>query len=380
MDPLVALRSAIAAKLQPVLVRGGQVVDDNEIASAEALRFPPVPGISEEETDVPLSTETRFESKDPETRPLDLRTVYNCWITRDLNVTNYITVSAERGIFNLKFLERTDLLTWLEGASEDSENIITEGKKQVKSKQGESESKAGGKKELDPTLRAVYDKERTLVDHNTVLRGAKKISFASVSTECRQKIIFPYKSAAKTGKPVQSTTTKGSGASADDAKSRKKEPIIILSPSASALLNMANVKQFFEQGRFEYQPSASGAANIQYITRKSQKLGGQIRLVVVNSVDRFKPEYWDRVVAVFVTGQPWQLKPYKWSDPHVLFQQVLGFSLVFKGDPLPPTLKQWNVDVIPIDRNHRFKDSELVERIWDKIEYNLHKRGYKGRR
>lgn len=382
-DPLIVLRSAIAAETKPKLIDGtGSETDD--ITKAESLEFSSVPGISEGTIKFPLDQETRFESKDPESKMLDLRTVYNCYVTREMGMTEYITESGERGIYNLKFLERTDLITWLEGASSESDYIKPAKSSAVSSAKDVAVDKksSGGSlkrpREVDPELQRIYDHERSLIDHNIALRGNKMISFESVSTECRSKIIGEYKSKSKASQKSSSSTTNAVPAPAtrESSSKQRKDPIIILSPSASALLNMQNVKQFLENGVYEYNQSMSGLSDVNYVKRTSTRLGGTVKLLVVNSVEKFKPEYWDRVVGVFVTGQPWQLKPYKWSDPNVLFQKVQGFALVFKGDPVPPTLKQWNVDVVPIDRNQRFKDSEVVERIWDKIETALKKRGY----
>lgn len=380
MDSLTTLRAAISTKIVPELRDGSDnTIDD--ITKAETLHFSPVPGVSDQETTLQLNAETRFESKDATSNFIDLRTVYNCWITKDLNVTDYINISAERNIKNLKFLERTDLLTWLEGASNESDNIkpLPSGvptTKRATTTAVAVEPEPKKKRIMDPLLQQIYDQERTLVDHNTALRGNKMIDFTAVSNECRDKIIMPFK---KNGSARKSTATSAAPGSSSASSKKHKEPIILLSPSASALLNMSNAKEFFENGVYNSQTMSSGVANLQFISRSSPRIGN-VRFVVVDSVEKFKPAYWDRVVAVFVTGQPWQLKPYKWSDPDTLFQRVLGFALVFKGDPLPPTLNQWNVDVIQVDRTQRFRDRELVEKIWDKLEQFLTKRGYPVRR
>lgn len=142
---------------------------------------------------------------------------------------------------------------------------------------------------------------------------------------------------------------------------------------------MSNVKQFLEDAQFVPQMKSSGSANLQMITRNSPRLGS-FKFVVVDSVDRFtRPEYWDRVVAVFVTGQAWQFKQYLWSDPNMLFQKVAGFCLTYAGDPVQPIVNQWNVDVIPIDRNQRFRDREVSEMIWGKVEKWMVAKGWNPR-
>ncbi len=67
--------------------------------------------------------------------------------------------------------------------------------------------------------------------------------------------------------------------------------------------------------------------------------GGQARAsaqryYVVDSVEalnKFGADAWDRVVCVLTTGQVWQFRPYKWSEPRVLFhhgEYLLGSASV----------------------------------------------------
>lgn len=47
-----------------------------------------------------------------------------------------------------------------------------------------------------------------------------------------------------------------------------------------------------------------------------------VKYFVVDGVEalaKFGNDAWDRVVAVLTTGQAWQFKPYKWSEPRTLF-------------------------------------------------------------
>lgn len=46
------------------------------------------------------------------------------------------------------------------------------------------------------------------------------------------------------------------------------------------------------------------------------------RYFVVDSTEalaKFGADAWDRVVCVMTTGQAWQFRPYKWSEPKTLF-------------------------------------------------------------
>ncbi len=48
----------------------------------------------------------------------------------------------------------------------------------------------------------------------------------------------------------------------------------------------------------------------------------QLTYYVVDSVEalsKFGTDAWDRVVCVMTTGQAWQFKTYRWSEPKTLF-------------------------------------------------------------
>lgn len=115
------------------------------------------------------------------------------------------------------------------------------------------------------------------------------------------------------------------------------------------------------------------------LVRHSKRFNKDIKFVVVSNVEKFfvKPEYWDRVVAVFTTGQEWQFKNYKVNQPNLLFQKVKGFYVNYSGDSVPSNVKNWNVQVISLDRNQRFKDRQISEFLWETIERFMLSRGYK---
>lgn len=360
-DALQALRAAISEGSSLDLLAGEDIVP---LSDAKILRI----STHAKPLEFDLDAETAFESQEPRQEFISLRAVVNCWLTRDLSVADYIEQSDESGIRNLKFLERTALSEWLEGSTDECEYIKTDGRSQVSISD-----------EKDEQLKEFLSHERALLDHNSVLRGSKKINFSNVAHQCHRQIIVEYqkrqKSEDSSGPPAKSSHS-ANGSSLPPLKpGRNKDPIILLSPSPSSLLNMGNVKEFMETRNFEPALKGSTDAAFQRISRQSALIG-KVRFVVTDSVAQFKPEYWDRVVAVFVTGQSWQLRQYKWSDANTLFHHVLGFALLYKGDPVPDLLKQWNVKIEYLDRTKRFRDREVVERIWEQIEAYMVARGW----
>jgi parafibromin len=182
-DPLLRLRQAISSG-KSFIPSASADVGSAEVALAQAshLVFP------ELDVALPIDSATRFISND---KPVDLRSIYFAWLNRELAIPEYnasattlndeLTAAGSAGkVQNLGFIERLDLITWLEGASEESEYI--------KPLAGDAEAaaapaaKAGapstaqirsGKGTMDPRLASIYDSERRMGDRNTVLRGIK---------------------------------------------------------------------------------------------------------------------------------------------------------------------------------------------------------------
>ena len=169
---------------------------------------------------------------------------------------------------------------------------------------------------------------------------------------------------------------------------RRPDPIILLSPSASSLLRMANARSFLEDGKFIPADSGASATSMLHVQRiiKGVEPNRPMRFILVEGPEQFKPEYWNRIVAVFTTGQTWQFKNYKWSNPSDLFKHTLGVYVGWRGDQVPDNVKDWGHRIINmgIDRwrgeGHdasRFRDKEVVEHIWKSIEENMLSKGWR---
>jgi parafibromin len=110
-----------------------------------------------------------------------------------------------------------------------------------------------------------------------------------------------------------------------------------------------------------------------------------MRFILVDSPEQFKPEYWGRVVAVFTTGQTWQFKSYKWSNPTDLFRHTLGIYVGWRGEQPPDAVRGWGRGVLSIllDKWNpaggiasRWRDREVVEAVWKSIEDNMRHKGW----
>ena len=154
-------------------------------------------------------------------------------------------------------------------------------------------------------------------------------------------------------------------------------PIIVVPPNSSALLNLFNVKQFLEDMNYvSYEeikrknPNETKPEYV-YVTHKKHPILGDVRFKVVDSVLSFDDATWDRVVAVVVSGQAWQLKGWKWSTPAEIFAHVKGLYLYFDDAKLSDQIKGWNVVALPIKPQSRNKDILQAHEVWKQIDNHL---------
>ena len=194
-DPLLALRQSIVNGSPPILTTSASIESPTEdLAQATHLTF-----TAQNTVSYTLSTPTRFVSSE---KAVDLRSIYFAWQHKDDPIPDYIASAQalndalasseeneEARVKNLVFVERLDLITWLEGSSDDSEYI--------KALEGESAaaqnavgaqaisgitgaaaslvSQAGIRvaRNRNPVLQAIYNNERRMSDRNSILRGIK---------------------------------------------------------------------------------------------------------------------------------------------------------------------------------------------------------------
>lgn len=213
-DALLSLRRAIAAQALPSPTTSADVSTASEgitddLAQASHLFFTqPVPPHT-----IPLNTPTRFVSAASNDTPVDLRSIYFAWLKKDVAIPEYIASAQQvnevlkshkkpvdesgrqEQILNLVFVERLDLITWLEGASDDSEyikplegaaaaaaaaaptaavpEVAAAAAAPVPTAPTAAAPGARPAKVIDPRLQEIYNGERKLGDRNTVLRGIK---------------------------------------------------------------------------------------------------------------------------------------------------------------------------------------------------------------
>lgn len=149
--------------------------------------------------------------------------------------------------------------------------------------------------------------------------------------------VSQLKAAAKGGKgqaaPNSAANAPQSGSKPGNKKARVF-PIIMVSSSPTALLTLHNIKKFLEESIYESaeaakQRNGGKTEDMIPIYRRTTQIGAggkevetRVKYFAVDGVDalgKFGPDAWDRVVCVMTTGQEWQFKPYRWTEPKQLF-------------------------------------------------------------
>ncbi|KAJ5907633.1 hypothetical protein N7495_000315 [Penicillium taxi] len=458
-DPLLSLRRAIASGNLPTPTTSSEHSDQDatdDLAKATHLYFSQPVSQS-----LLLTTPTRFISSTTDS-PVDLRSIFFAWQKKDVAIPEYI-VSAqelsealkqkeqqepgkEETVQNLVFVERLDLITWLEGASDDSEYIkplegvaaaadaaaTAVGATQADPSTATGAGAAGissapsgapgsapvgsqvgrAQKQIDPQLQAIYAAEWKVGDRNTLLRGTRPTDFSFVRKSTESFLGSRSRSGQSGAKPSSKSSAMVPAPSAglsmpSSRKSNSRpDPIILLSPSASSLIRMSNIKSFLQDGVFvpPDHPTLSTSTEANFMElrrpmRASNPNGGPLasasagrgnkptKFILVDGTTNFKPEYWSRLVAVFTTGQAWQFKSYKWSNPPDLFKHATGVYVGWRDEEPPSSVKGWGHGVrsFAVERwddksglngTGRWRDREIVEGIWMAIEEGMQARGW----
>ncbi|KAI1108949.1 RNA pol II accessory factor, Cdc73 family-domain-containing protein [Nemania sp. NC0429] len=404
-DPLLLLRQSIASG-SAIIPTASDEASAAEVSLSQAthLTFTSPARIS-----LSIDTPTRFVSNDT---PVDLRSIYFAWLNREVAIPEYNSYASQLNqdlggkaqVHKFAYIEKLDLITWLEGASEESECIkplaadkdgtasaataALASKGAAAPTAGAAASGRSGKGSLDPRLASIYNSERKMGNRNSVLRGIKPTDFSHVRK-------FAALFMAKKPLHPSSSNIPSNPALASHQKQKRPDPIILLSPSASSLLRMSNIKSFLETCQYvppnSLTANSSTMANMLHINRIMKDIDANrpMRFILVEGTEQFKPEYWNRVVAIFTTGQTWQFKNYKWSNPNELFRHVPGIYVGWRGEQPPESVRTWGHRVmnVAVDRwsnpgtttvdSSRWRDREAVEGIWKAIENNMRSKGWK---
>ncbi|CAO0803700.1 unnamed protein product [Mucor circinelloides] len=374
VDPLSLLReSTISNKPVSLLDESGQPV--TTISDAKTIQFN-----NDDKTSFPRDTPTNFKktnAADNETYTLE--TLIFLVQNAQLDNSAYFKECRARGIEHVSIVDRRKILDYLTGKVDQSPNVTTANKQEKRSRGGEAGGQGqgqGGADDEDVTMqdasstkkqkttplksddsiklvKEVLAREREIMTRSSVLKGTK--NFTHAINLARQLVLgkdVPASSSSAAGrpsgtqksgqpgasgqKPSSSNSIKPTAKSATIAakgqklSSKDRIPLIIVPAAPTAKFTLYNIKQFLEdQAYVDSQVlREEGLKKPERVTVERKKANGQVvPYHIVDSVSQFKQTDWDRVCCVFVAGQLWQFKGWKWEKPVELFSNGKDISL-----------------------------------------------------
>lgn len=97
--------------------------------------------------------------------------------------------------------------------------------------------------------------------------------------------------------------------------------------------------------------------------------GREVTFDVYDSVTNFTDSRWSRVVAVFVNGNDWQFRDWKFGNQkRELFARVRAYYIHFEGTRPPPSISGWKVVRFTIPRYKRHNDQSIQTQFWQDLE------------
>ncbi|KAG9073694.1 accessory factor associated with RNA polymerase II, partial [Ceratobasidium sp. 370] len=372
-DVLNALRDATTSG-RPITFLDGNVPSNSLTPATTHIVLSPT-------VTVPRNKPTRFRrsasstATDPDANPgefVSIEALLLLWTLKSASAGDYMR-QARAVPGYVAITERKGIVEWLEGKRAEHGNIVPIGgasdtppgspQRQSPSKPAAAASSSASaprkEKREHPFNQADFEvckriklQEIELQDRNSVLRGIKVNNFSNVKglIQTRQKAKEPVKGA-PAARPDAKVGAK---------KAKNMHPIIVIPSSPTSLITMYNVKKFLEESTFEPSEVAKArsqgegnlkAEDVVALVRRRAETEQLIKYYVVDSVEALSKfatggggDVWDRVVCVLTTGQQWQFKPYKWSEPRQLFHNVKGIYIKWRNDT--SQVKDWNVSTL----------------------------------
>ncbi|CAO3700655.1 unnamed protein product [Rhizopus stolonifer] len=248
------------------------------------------------------------------------------------------------------------------------------------------------------SVKQVVHRERETITQTSILKGTKNFTHA---INLAKQLVFGKEvpsangrpnTALKSGAPQSSSSANNKNATktaptatnaavkVQKLSNKDKIPLIIVPAAPTAKFTLYNIKQFLEDQKYvdSQELRNEGLKKPERVIVERKKTNGQsVPYHVVDSIAHFKQNDWDRVCCVFVAGQLWQFKGWKWEKPVDLFSNVKGFHPKWTSDQAAPPVSDWAVSTVNIHRDKRYMDKAAVSQFWDALDsYNATHKPY----
>lgn len=213
----------------------------------------------------------------------------------------------------------------------------------------------------------------------TVLRAPPGRDFSFVLKLFNEHVLKPGEKKEAENSKSSSKSSHSKSETIAKLNSSSAPPIIIVPSAVTSLITTLNAIDFLEHSNYISleQKQAAGLVRESSVSLKRRIQGGEKKFftyMVMDNPAKLSAQDWNRVVAVFVTGQAWQFKgwPEGYSDPVKLFQKVSGIHLTWDDRPMNPTVSSWNCKILKINQFKRHLDAGAANEFWatlDKFVY-----------
>jgi parafibromin len=159
-----------------------------------------------------------------------------------------------------------------------------------------------------------------------------------------------------------------------------QKPIIVLPKAMTAPITMVNGYEFFANSKFiprdkmqqQLRETKQTPGTTFTRTVNARQGGGQVEYEIMDNPKSklHSSKDWERVVAVVVLGQAWQMKdwPGPYGNPVELFGRTYGFYIGMEGDKIPKDLQGWSVKQSRLNRDKRGLDSVTYASFWNGLD------------
>ncbi len=168
-------------------------------------------------------------------------------------------------------------------------------------------------------------------------------------------------------KSDNNTSTSSSVPAASAVRSVHLPPIIIVPSAVTSCITGLNARDFLIDG--VYVPvegkrlSGAKREKEQTVERPSEQ-GAPQHYKIIDDPLKLTGSEWDRVVAVFATGQLWQFKGWRYSSPVELFHHVLGVHVTMDDRAINTAVQSWNCKVLKVNEFKQHLNAGAAKEFW----------------
>ena len=321
----------------------------------------------------------------------NLDAIWFMYMQRNETFTDYSTLCKGQHHRSVIYSDRTDLLAWFAGQKEEINGLkkavqeapaveVPEEHEPVREEEPEEEHHEEPEREEEHE-EEVQPPPPPAIDRGPVVEYERLRPLDSVLLCARDfsEIQAINNVITRRGRDTEETSGNKSfmnpvGPSSFDptpqpaARPGRIQSFIILVPmSNQSKINNSNIEKFLLES--QWVPPTVDMSNKRFVIQHNHSdTLHTTNYEIIGDEKLLKEDDWNRVVAIFLMGKPWQIKNYKPSDPAVLFPKVLGIYVGWDTESLPNEIQNWRIKEFKINQQRRHADAQVVARIWHEIE------------